>query len=106
MKTQEQLLQEIIDLKKQRPDLDIKICVASDDVLEGGWTYHKILSVRVESWFETYERIYIDKSEILEYFEEQVFDEYPNFSDKRIKGLAKMRYLEQVKEAICVYTHA
>lgn len=107
MRTQEQFLQEIMDLKKQRPDLEIKICVSNDDLSdEGGWSLHKISSVKVEVWFETDEQIYTDECSIFEYLKEQVFDEYPDFSDKRIEGLAEMRYLEQVKQAICVYTCA
>jgi hypothetical protein len=105
--TQEQLLQEILNLKKEHPDLEIKICVSDDDLSdEGGWSLHKISTVKIETWFEANERIYTDESYILDYLEEQVFDEYPDFSCKRIRGLAEMRYLEQVKEVICVYTCA
>jgi hypothetical protein len=102
--TQEQLLQKVLDLKKQRPDLDIKICVSNDDLSdECRYSLHKIASVEIETWFETDEQIYTDY-DILEYFEEQVFDEYPDFSDKRIEALAKRLYLEHKKEVICVYT--
>lgn len=106
IKTQEQFLQDVLDLKKQRPELEIKFLVDSshfDD--DYRWMSQRIYNVKVESWFVTDDRILTDCSVILEFFEEQIAGEYPDFSDRRIEGLAEEMYNKaNIKDAICVYT--
>ena len=43
-RTQEQFLQEILELKRANPDYDIHFCIDSDEMLEDGWTSHEIKS--------------------------------------------------------------
>jgi hypothetical protein len=103
MKTQEEFLHEILGLKKENPEMEIHFCVDSDEVLEYGWTAHKITSVKTCPWFEDDENILTDEDEIKDYFNERA-DE--NITEDEVECHIKFRYASEVKEAICIFTHA
>lgn len=105
MKTQEQFLEEILNLKKERPDLDIHFCVDSEELVECSWTAHKIYSVSINSWYQDDERIYTDDGEILDLFADEI-DNAENLTDEEIEKIIHERYDKEVKLAICVFTHA
>ena len=103
MKTQEQFLQEILDLKKANPKMEIHFCADSDEIFEYGWTVHKITKVEINPWYCDDERILTDEDEIKEHFENQYDDETTTCY---IEEAIKKRYESEVKMAICVFTHA
>lgn len=103
MKTQEEFLQEILDLKRANPELDIHFCVDSYEILETGWTAHKITKVEINPWYRDDDYILTDKDEIKEHFEDMIdFD----LSEEELKAHVDERYEKEVKMAICVFTHA
>lgn len=104
-KTQDQFIEELDALRKAHPDLKIRHRVDCDILNDDySWVSAEIVSVTIETWFETESFILTNKNKIIEFFEEQVADEYPAFSDKRIEGLAKGRYDQaQITQVICVY---
>lgn len=103
MKTQEQFLQEILDLKSKNPEMEIHFCVDSDEILDIGWTAHIITKIEVSPWFCDDERILTDEYEIKEHFENMADYELP---EKEIEAHVEARYESEVKMAICVFTHA
>lgn len=103
MKTQEQFLQEILDLKKANPEMEIHFCADSDEILETGWTAHKITKVEINPWYGEDERIFTDEDEIKEHFENQYDEETATWY---IEEAIEKRYESEVKMAICVFTHA
>lgn len=104
MKTQEQFLREILELKTNNSEMEIHFCVDSDEILESGWTAHMITKVEVSPWYAEGERIYTDEDEIKEHFEDLLYDE--DIGDSELESLVNEMYSQQVKEAICVFTHA
>ncbi len=105
MKTQEEFLQEILDLKKQHPEADIHFCVDSDEILEYGWTAHKITRVEISPWwFDGGERIETDEDVIRDKMKNILFVD--GMTDEECKKAVDEQYQKEVKEAICVYTHA
>lgn len=102
-KTQEEFLEEILSLKKENPDYEIQFCIDSEQMLEFGWTAHKIGKVEVSPWWVSGETIYTDEEEILEQIEEKLYMEYP---EEELNNAVKKLYNEEVKTAICVYTFA
>lgn len=105
--TQEEFLQFILALKAENPEKEIKFCVDSSELCEdGAWTAHKICRVEIEPfWYRNDENIETDVCTILDELEERVWEDF-GFSDIRTKALAKMRYDEEVKDVICVFTCA
>jgi len=101
-RTQEQFLQEILELKRANPDYDIHFCVDADEMLEDGWTSHEIENVEVSPWFDDGDRILTDGERIMDYF----FDQSEASTDQEAEAVAKQRYNQEVKMAICVYTRA
>jgi hypothetical protein len=103
MKTQEQFLQEILELKTKNSEMEIHFCVDSDEILDTGWTAHKITKVEISPWFCYDERILTDEDEIKEHFENMADYELP---EKEMEAHIESRYESEVKMAICVFTHA
>jgi hypothetical protein len=105
--TQEELLSFILTLKSENPEMEIKFCVDNSELSdEGAWTTHKISRVEISPfWYRDDEWIETDVSTILDELEERVWEDF-GFSDVRAKALAEMRYAEEVKYAICVFTCA
>ena len=103
MKKQEQFLQEILDLKKANPEMEIHFCVDSDEILETGWTAHKITKVEINPWYCEDECILTDEDEIKEHFEKTADYELP---ENVMESHVNERYESEVKMAICVFTHA
>lgn len=103
MKTQEQFLQDILDLKQMHPSKEIHFCVDSQEVLDEGWTAHQITKVELSSWFCDDERILVDDDVITEYFTDMAD---PELSELELEVHVNNRFMSEVKMAICVYTHA
>lgn len=104
MKTQQEFIHEILDLKMKNPDMEIHFCVDSEQTTDDRWTAHKIIEVKVNPWLVTKEFILNDEIEIEEYFIDLLFD--PSLDDKEIERMAEIKYKNEVKQAICVYTDA
>jgi hypothetical protein len=106
-KSQEDFLNEILKLKSENPELDIKFCVCSEQIYESGWTYHEISKVEVCPWYQEEEEIFTSKGEIIErltyLIECEMFDD--EVTDYEINQIAEERY-KSVKQAICVFTSA
>ena len=111
IKTQEQFLQEALELKKQNPEMDIHFCVDSDDVLEEySWTAHRIGKIEISPWFEDGDMILMDEDQIKEHLEELLSVEYEN-QDKyenhvELAKAVDRKYDAEVKKTICIYTYA
>jgi hypothetical protein len=103
LKTQDQFLQEILNIKSKNPEMEIHFCADSNEILDTGWTAHKITNVKISPWFCDNERILTDEDEIKEHFENMADYELP---EKEIKSHIDARYESEVKMAICVFTHA
>ena len=105
--TQEEFLVFILQLKAENPAMGIKFCVDNSELCEdGAWTVHKICRVEIKPfWYRNDENIESDAIAILDELEERVWKDF-GFSSARTKALAKMRYDEDVKYAICVFTCA
>lgn len=104
IKMQEEYLLEILELKKQNPEMDIHFCIDSDQMLEEGWTAHKIGKVEISPWLEDGEYILTEESEIRDHFECLLSDECKN--EAELEKAIDEKYDEEVKDAICVYTYA
>lgn len=104
MKTQEDFVKEILELKTKNPEMEIKFCVDSEDVLESGWTYHEIYNVEICPWFNDGEEILTDENEIREHFDSEITD--VRLSDEEVKKLIDEKYEKEVKDVICVFTEA
>jgi len=104
IKMQEEYLLEILELKKQNPEMDIHFCIDSDQMLEDGWTAHKIGKVEISPWLEDGEMILTEESEIRDHFECLLYDECKN--EAELEKAIDEKYDEEVKDAICVYTYA
>lgn len=104
IKTQEEYLLEILDLKKQNPAMEIRFCIDSDQMLEDGWTAHKIGKVEISPWLEDGDEILTEESEIRDHFECLLSDEYKN--EAELEKAIDEKYDAEVTEAICVYTYA
>lgn len=105
MKTQEQFLEEILQLKKEKPELEIHFCVDSDEILESGWTVHKITQVEISTWYQDDERILTEDGEILDHFTDEI-EGSEELTDDEVEKIINSRFEKEVKLAICVYTHA
>ena len=105
--TQEEFLKFILQLKAENPEMEVKLCVDNSELCDdAGWTAHKIYRVEIAPfWYRNDERIETDVCTILDELEERVREDF-GFSDVRTKALAEMRYAEEVKYAICVFTCA
>jgi len=102
--TQEEFLERALLLKKENPELEIRFCVNSEEVLEYGWTAHKISNVEIcPWWFDGGERIYTDEDEIRDEMADLLCAEK---SDSDIIEAVDKMYSEQVKQGICVFTYA
>lgn len=100
-------LQYVLELKAENPEMEVKFCVDSSELCDdAGWTTHKICRVEIAPfWYRNDERIETDVCTILDELEERVWEDF-GFSGVRTKALAEMRYAEEVKYAICVFTCA
>lgn len=95
----------VTKLHNENPSLPIFFAVNCEDLSdEYGFMVHNSLSVEIGTFLQTDDLFYTSEDLILNYFIDQVCDDYPDFSDARIEGLAQLRYDEQVKKAIIVYT--
>ena len=105
--TQEEFLDFIIQLKAENTELEIKFCVDNTEIADDcAWTAHKINYVKVSPfWQLNAEYIETDKDAILECMAYEILKDF-EFSEERIKALAEMRYEEEIKYAICVFTCA
>jgi hypothetical protein len=105
MKTQEEFLKEILDLKKANPEMDIHFCVDNDELSDNcGWTYQKIYKTEIGPWFIDDERVYTDEDDILDYFFNIL--ETEEDAGEETERKAQEKYDKEVKKAILVFTMA
>ena len=102
-KTQEQYLQETLELKKQNPEMEIHFCVANELSDENDWTSHEIWKVEISEWFCANEEIMTDENTIRDYLEDQAD---MGLNEEQVKLYVDSRYSNEVVMAICVYTKA
>lgn len=106
MKSQREWLQKIMSLSNANPEIEIHFLVDSDEILEFGWTDHKIINVEVEPWWGNDDRIYVGEDKIKEYFAEYYYENNEGKSEEEIEKLANEKYEREAKDVICVYTSA
>ncbi len=105
MKTQRELLADLMELITANPDLPIRVCASSDEMLpDYGWTVMEISGVEISPWYEMDERILTDKNEIAESIGEDIWDDYHDKADAEIEEAIQEIYDREVKSVICVYT--
>lgn len=107
-KTQEQFLQEALDLKKANPELDIVFCTAYDKLCDDhALSCQQIHSVQILPWYEHNEAILTKEDEI----HDAILDGIEEVDDSE-GGVDwgheefNERYAERVKQKICVYLRA
>lgn len=107
MKTQRDFIKEIQKLADDNPKAPIKICVDSEEVLDYGWTAHKITRVELSCWIEFDERIYTDEDIAKDAIGEMLYDSgTKDLSDSDYQTMIDKYFSEHAIEAICVYTNA
>jgi len=117
MKTQEEFLKEILELKAANPDNELKFCVDCDTLdSDYTWMVQKIYKVEVSPWYQEDETIYTGDDDIKELFENQILDDDKTFIEiaeentetmtRRIDSMVEKRYAEEVVEVICVFMTA
>lgn len=105
---QEDILSEVLRLKKENPDISIYFCVDNDDLLEEYmWTRHKVGGVEILPMYTIDERILIGEDKIQEDFRDQLNMSItdPEITDEMIDQMVEDRYEKEVSKAICVFTH-
>jgi hypothetical protein len=103
-KTQEQFLQETLDLKKENPNLEIVFCTAYDELCdEHAWSCQQIESIQILPWYEYKERIYSDEEDIREKMLDELDEDDDTRSDEEMEKLIDEMYTERIKQKICVY---
>ena len=64
---------ELIKLMQDYPGLEVKLFVASDELLEDyAYTSHDIKSVEISQWCKVEEHIFIDEDELSEFYTEMM----------------------------------
>lgn len=102
---QEQYLEEVLNLKKEHPEYNIHFCIDSDELVDNGWTAHKVRKVEVSPWwFDGGERIGIDEEAIKDTMEGLVWKE--GMTDEQLSALVEEKYEREVEMAICIFTYA
>ena len=96
-------MQEILELKKQNPEMEIHFCVANELSDENDWTSHEIWKVEVSEWFCAFDKFLTDEDMIREHLAEEADI---GLSEEQVKFYVDSRYAEEVTMAICVYTRA
>lgn len=100
---QEQFLQQVLELKKQNPEMEIHLFVDSDEITDYRWSHHEICKVEISEWFHAFNEIMTDEDMIRAYLTEEADD---GLSEEQLKVYVDSRYAEEVTMAICVYTRA
>lgn len=101
--TQEEFINQILNLKRANPSMDIHFCMHSDDDYQYGWVPHQISEVKICPWFEAVDNILTDEYEIKGYLE----DEYCRHEDRPCVAMKKVNdEYAKIKKAICVFTEA
>lgn len=104
MKSQIDFINEIAALHAANPELEIHFCVDSDEVLEFGWTAHRVTGVKVGYWYTSGERIYTSEEEIKDCFAYEIEDDL-ELESNEIERIVNNRFVD-IPKAILVYTCA
>jgi hypothetical protein len=105
MKTQRELLNELMDLVAANLSLPIRVCASSDELLpDYGWTAMEISRVEISPWYETEDIILTDREEIHADIDNNIADDYQDKSDEEYEKIVQQIYNREVKRVICVYT--
>jgi hypothetical protein len=102
--TQEEFLNQILNLKQSNPSMDIHFCMDSENAYEYGWVQHQITEVKICPWYVVGEQILIDETDIKLSIEEDI-DERAYRIPGEVMGMVIERY-SKIKKAICVFTAA
>ena len=96
------LLKEIITLKKEHPDFDVKFCVNVENMDDNcAWMEQKIDRVEICEWYLDDDRVYID-DDIVTYAEDMFYE--TGMSDEDLEKLVASFMKENAATAICVFT--
>lgn len=97
-----EFIQKIIDLKKQNPDMDIRFCIDSGDVLDiHRWSYHKIYHVEIRPWYQTGEVIWTNEDDIRTAIADDLITN--GYTDD--ESLIDFGY-DRCEKAICIFTES
>ena len=103
MSTQREKIKELVKLMEANPDMEIYLCVDSEEILEDyRWTAHKIGKIEICPWYESGDRIITDEDEIYDEVCDNLFD------TEHVADVDKMaqEVVDSCKQVICVYTYA
>ena len=105
MKTQRELLADLMELATANPDLPIRVCASSDELLaEFGWTVMEISRVEINPWYDRGETVLTDEDEIKDDITTDIWDDNQNKNDEELEKIVKEIYDREVKSVICIYT--
>jgi hypothetical protein len=97
--TKKEKYEQIIELQKLHPDLDIMLFVDSDELCDyGGYTLHEIDRVEVAMVLEVFEHFILVEEEIRDYLADE--------KDKDSREVTDAEIQEAAHAAIVVYTTA
>ena len=103
-KTQVEFLEEILRLKKENPDREIRFCVASRGLAENmELIQHRITQISLGPVFERGKEILINEADIREHFKQKCSAHHSWFVMKR---MVDAMYDDKVRLAICVFLNA
>jgi len=103
MSTQREKIKELVELMGANPDMEIHLCVDSEEILENcKWTAHKIGKIEICPWYEDGDRIITNEDEIYEIVYDNLFDiEHEEDAHRMAQEV-----VDNCKQVICVYTFA
>lgn len=94
-------IERILQLKKENPNAEIKICPRNCDSDNGDYKFQSISAIELEFYYSHGDSVYIGEDDILEYF----FNELDyKLSDDEAEEIGKQRFQEFAKLAILIYT--
>ena len=101
-KEQIEMIQKVIDLKKENPAAEIKVCVDNDLSEDHGWTSHKIQKVELSSWINVNDSIYTDEDLAKDAIEDMFFDDEKDLEKLSFK--TNSYFEKHAVGAICIFT--
>lgn len=105
MTTQKEYIEQVLDFKNKNPEMEIKLCVNSDEISDGNWTSHVIWKVEICKWYNGQDgRFYLGEEEIFERLEEEFYD--GKATEEEIRKLVRGKYDKEAKSVICIFTEA
>jgi hypothetical protein len=102
MKDQLAFLKEIIALKEEHPDYEIKFCVNVENMDDNSaWMEQKIDRVEICNWYLDDDRVYVD-GDIRDYAEDYIYEN--GMAEAELEEMIDKFVAENAVTAICVFT--